>query len=195
MMFVRKLLPSEMTQYQDHLLKLSDRDRHMRFGGIVSDEAIMKYVDNINLERGVVKVMHDGDNKVVAAIHVEIFKDGGTAEIGLSVDEAYRGRGLSHDLFKAALRWLQTHKVERAYLMCLRENSPMIHIAKSEGMKLRPEGSEMEAFMDVGNATIFTYWDEVAQEQCAWCEYVNNWTRSIAKAMLPTTFHPYFKLT
>ncbi len=40
---IRRLWPSDMEAYRDHLLRLDPRSRHERFGGGMSDDFLVHY--------------------------------------------------------------------------------------------------------------------------------------------------------
>ena len=48
MTFYRKLLPTDLNVYRDHLLRLSSQDRYARFCGFKTDESIAAYCRGID---------------------------------------------------------------------------------------------------------------------------------------------------
>lgn len=146
-MFVRKILPSEIASYGSHLKRLSAHDRHMRFGTELSNTAIDTYVNKIDLSRDVIKVVHDDNLNVIAAVHISRLLTEDIAEIGLSVENDHRGKGIGRALFKSAVQHMQSIGIKKAYTMCLRNNSPMMHIAAHEGMEMISHGGETEAYL------------------------------------------------
>ena len=43
---IRRLWPSDMEAFRDHLLSLGPRSRHLRFGGGMSDDFLVRYAEN-----------------------------------------------------------------------------------------------------------------------------------------------------
>lgn len=162
----RNLLPHEMGLFRDHLLRLCDADRNLRFACRMSDEAVGRYVDGINPRRSVIKAVFADDLSVAAAAHIALAGDGKTAEIGLSVDAAHRGRGLGSCLFDAAVRHLRARGVDTVVTMCLRRNATMMRIARREGMRIVFHGDEVEAVLPIGTSRQASFW---------WEEFVSEW--------------------
>ncbi len=192
-MNVKSLTRFELSLYREHLLRLSQQDRYLRFSGYVADESIHKYVDGIDLRNGVVKAIYDDDLNVVAAIHVLIFNNGKDAEIALSVDQDHRRKGYGHALFEAALKWVRSRSVEKIYSLCLQENRPMARIANSRGMTIHHDSQETEAYLNVDKPTLSSLWEEILGEQFAWVDYTQKRLKYLS---MPTTHffnHPVKK--
>lgn len=168
----RNLLPHEMGLFRDHLLRLCDADRNLRFAGRMSDDAVGRYVDGIDLRRSVIKVVFADDLSVAAAVHIALADDGKTAEIGLSVDAAHRGHGLGSRLLDAAVRHLRARGVDTVVMMCLRRNVMMMRIARREGMRIVFHGDDVEAVLPIRTSRQAIFWlDEFVSEWKGWTLY------------------------
>lgn len=181
-MKVKSLSALELAKYEAHLLRLSPQDRHLRFSGFVSEKSIREYIRTIRLLQDAVKVIYDDDLNVVAAIHIILFEDGKCAEIALSVEPHMRGKGLGHELFKSAVKWVRARSVERIYSMCLRDNKPMVKIALSEGMALYHDSLETEAYLEIDRPTLFSIMDELLEEQYGWADFTKKSWRKMMHA-------------
>ncbi|OAN50652.1 histone acetyltransferase [Paramagnetospirillum marisnigri] len=145
-MLIRKLHAHERGLYSDHLKRLPEHDRRMRFaGGGVNDSSIDAYVAGIgddDLILGVVE--HD---RVVGAVHVAI--NGSVAEIGISVDADHRAGGVGRDLLTQAVAFARNRRAEKLYTLCLSDNRSMVALARRSGMELHCDAGEAEAFLDL----------------------------------------------
>jgi RimJ/RimL family protein N-acetyltransferase len=135
----------------EHLLRLSDEDRYLRFGHPASDEQVRNYALNIDLDFDDVFAVLDADLQVVAAAHVAYSKrpDVTHAEFGVSVDREQRGRGLGLALMQRALVHARTREVQRFYIHALAENRPMLNLARKVGMTIESHGSEVSGYLQL----------------------------------------------
>lgn len=141
-----KLLVAELdNQDKDaifqHLVRLSQPDRYMRFFAALSDHALERYVYSaIDLSTSKGYGIFAEDRKtLIAFAHVsgeETTRVGKSAELGISVDEAYRKNGLARRLMDRTLVYCKSHDIEMIYMSCLRENRAMQHLASSSGLKV-----------------------------------------------------------
>ena len=76
-----------------HLLQLPERDRQMRFGRAVRDDAIREYVDGIDFTRDRVYGIYSLALELTGVAHLALDPIARNAELGLSVDPACRGKG------------------------------------------------------------------------------------------------------
>lgn len=126
--------PNKTMSLYDHLTRLSADDRRMRFCSTFSDEAIEKYLNDIDITTDAFFVVYDG-KKTVGFLHAAKIDDK-TYEFGLSVDEEYRCKGIGRDLFETAIQWASNRGVEKVYVNCLSTNRAMTEIAKKVGAKV-----------------------------------------------------------
>lgn len=135
----------ELIKY--HLLSLKERDRYLRFGGVMSDTVIEQYVDRSwdgdNEWLGIVE-----DGQVIAAIHVALESDT-KAELGLSVSPEWRGRKLGQALFARGVLYVRAQGVRDVFMHCLSENAAMKHIAGKNSMIMRTSHGETDADLHV----------------------------------------------
>lgn len=141
-MIPRKLTIFDKEILTHHLLALQGEDRRLRFGGLVSDDYIVEYVNNSFTQNdkwfGV-----DEDGKIVAACHAAIIDD--TAELGCSVDLEYRGHKLAQSMFDRAVTWLRRKGIVDVCMHCLSENAVMKHIARKNDMIVVSDSGETDA--------------------------------------------------
>lgn len=160
-MLARRITHFEKDQLKEHLLKLKDEDRRLRFGGLVTDEVVEKYVDDC------IDDVWFGcfDDELISACHVAIVNN--EAELGCSVDKEYRGHGLAQLMFERAVTHIRSLGIETVYMHCLTENEAMKHIARKNDMTVVSEYGETDATVKVQPPTPVTkfrdaYLDRIA---------------------------------
>jgi GNAT superfamily N-acetyltransferase len=136
---LRRLWPSDKEAFSDHLLSLDPRSRHLRFGGGMSDDFLVRYAENC-FGKGDLVYGAFIDGKLVGAAELRsnqaIWSEQAPfgrhihAEAAFSVDDAYRRRGIGEKLFKRLLRAATNHGVETIEIVCLPENVGMQTLAR-----------------------------------------------------------------
>lgn len=171
----------------EHLQRLKGDDRRLRFGGMVNDEYIEKYVkDSWDTEDSQwFGCIHKW--KAVSACHVAIYN--GEAELGCSVDPKYRGLGLAQSMFDRAVTYLRTKNILQVYMHCLTENQVMRHIAKKNDMVVVSCQGESDAKVEVDPATPLTIYKDAYLDRMALYDMViRNQTE-----MLDALLNPFYE--
>jgi GNAT superfamily N-acetyltransferase len=136
---IRRLWPSDKESFREHLLNLDPRSRHLRFGGGMSDDFLVRYAENC-FGKGDLLYGAFADGKLIGAAELRSnraiwseqapFGRGIRAEAAFSVDPRYRRRGIGEKLFKRILRAATNHGVETIEIVCLPENVGMQNLAR-----------------------------------------------------------------
>lgn len=142
-------LSNELQRWEvlKHLLSLEREDLRLRFGYTPTEYIITDYVNNSwNKEGhqwfGMYDTAFDG---VIATMHIAPMGEE-TAEIGFTVHEKFRNRGLGTKLFERATTWAQAHDIKKLFMHCLSENKAVRTIAKKNEMHIITiHGGEAEA--------------------------------------------------
>ncbi|HEX4779509.1 MAG TPA: GNAT family N-acetyltransferase [Usitatibacter sp.] len=148
-----------------HFMALEPEDRRLRFGLALGDAGIEAYVQRIDFDSDDVLAVHDGELRIVAAIHVA--RAGEAAELGLSVLPGHRNAGVGSALFERAIIRIRNRGLARVYVHCLAENAAMMHIARKLGMRMVRNGGESDAWLELPPATMETQWSEWMRDQQA----------------------------
>jgi GNAT superfamily N-acetyltransferase len=136
---IRRLWPSDMEAYRDHLLRLDARSRHERFGGGMSDDFLMHYAEHCfgrgDLLYGAFVGGHlcgAAELRSSQAIWSEQAPFGRHihAEAAFSVENGYRRRGIGEKLFRRIQRAATNHGVETIEIICLPDNIGMRTLAQ-----------------------------------------------------------------
>jgi len=140
----------ERNEILDHLLRLSKADRYLRFCHTAGDEAIAKYVDNIDLRsssEAVFAVFNDS-RRIVALCHIAPCKEEPkSAEIALSVDEKFRRKGVGRIIFERGMLYCESLGIKKIHMNCLASNLPIQRLVRGFGVKIVTEYGESEAHM------------------------------------------------
>ncbi len=137
---------------KSHLKRLSMEDRYMRFFAAVKDTMIDRYVDEmLDFEHGRgFGVFTIPNRKLVAFAHVSRIEQADhrvQAELGISIDVDFRGKGLAKRLMDRVLVYCRANGVNTLFMSCLRENRRMQHISRAAGLTVVVNADE--AFADL----------------------------------------------
>ena len=136
---IRRLWPSDMEAFRDHLLRLDPRSRHERFGGGMSDDFLVHYAENC-FGQGDLLYGAFVDGRMCGAAELRsnkaIWSEQAPfdrqihAEAAFSVETEYRRRGIGEKLFKRIQRAATNHGVETIEIVCLPDNVGMQRLAQ-----------------------------------------------------------------
>ena len=170
-MFTVKLEESDRPAMRLHFLELGSEDRRLRFGFAARDSSIERYVKDIDFNHDAVFGVHStqGDGRLFDGItHLALEKN--HAEIGVSVLEHNRGRGIGSALVSRAAVHARNRGIEILFMQCLSENRAMMSIASSLGMRVVIEGNESAASLSLPAADAFSIMREMVAEKIALCD-------------------------
>jgi RimJ/RimL family protein N-acetyltransferase len=137
---IRRLWPTDTDKFRDHLLRLDQESRRMRFAHSVSDAFIEAYAGRMS-EYGSLVYGHLVDGKVRGAAELRRLGDtwGQEAEAAFSVERPYQDHGVGTDLMGRVVRAARNRSIRRLYMSCLAENARMQTIARKHDALLRFE--------------------------------------------------------
>jgi GNAT superfamily N-acetyltransferase len=171
---VRELTSADRERLLAHFLALGSDDRLLRFGQMVPDHVIENYVNGIDFTKDTVFGVFDTQLALVGAGHLAYLAEsagGRTAELGVSVSENARRRGIGSRLFERAAIRCRNSNVTTLYMHCLSRNSTMMHIAKKAGMEIQYEYGEADAYLTLAPSDSVSLITELLQEQAAVFDY------------------------
>jgi GNAT superfamily N-acetyltransferase len=180
---VKELSERDRRRLLMHFLALDDSDRLLRFGSVLPDELITKYVQRLNFARDTVFGVYDNKLKLVGVGHLAIAPrdtlpviSGVTAkeraaEFGVSVSACARGMGIGSKLFERAAIHCRNADVDTLHMQCLSSNQTMMHIAKKAGMEIHQAHGEAEAYLKLPPANPGSMLQEAVEEQAAVLDY------------------------
>jgi GNAT superfamily N-acetyltransferase len=137
---IRELSRPERPALEKHFLALGTQDRRLRFGAPLNDFALRAYLRRIDFERDAAFGVFDDALHLVGAAHLA--RADGYAELGVSVLDGHRGRGVGGALLARAHTRARNWGVRALFMHCLTENSAMMHLAsrawRSSPRRARP---------------------------------------------------------
>lgn len=169
--FVSTLDDEDKPKILNHLLRLDLDDRYLRFFASLNDHSLRKYVNEIlDLDGGRgFGIFTLPDRKLIAFAHVSSSEQKDhlvKAEIGISVDKEFRGKGLAKRLMDRILVYCKANGINTLFMSCLRENKAMQHIARSAGLKLGIDAGEAFAELEFSEAEkVASMSHEIAYQQ------------------------------
>ncbi len=180
---VKELSRRAHWRLRKHFLALDQQDRLLRFGTVLSDELIVKYVESIDFSRDTVFGVYDSHLKLVGVGHLAFapreqlpLLSAATskerlAEFGVSVSASARGMGVGSKLFERAAIRCRNADVDILYMHCLSSNQVMMHIAKKAGMEIERDYGEADAYLRLPPANPASVLQEAMDEQVASFDY------------------------
>jgi GNAT superfamily N-acetyltransferase len=162
---IRELTRVERPALEAHFLALGANDRRLRFGGQLGDSAIRAYVKRIDFERDALFGVSGEDLRLVGVGHVG--RGDGHAELGISVLESERGRGIGGALLARAHLRARNWGVRALFMHCLAENAAMMRLARKQGMAIVTEAGETDAWLKLPPADAGSHFGEVFEQRVA----------------------------
>jgi RimJ/RimL family protein N-acetyltransferase len=180
---VKELSERDRRRLLNHFLELDDNDRLLRFGMVLPDDLITRYVQTLDFSRDTVFGVYDDNLALVGVGHLAfapretnpVLSDATLkaqiAEFGVSVSASARGRGVGSKLFERAAIHCRNEDVDTLYMHCLSSNQTMIHIAKKAGMEIQRDYGEADAYLKLTPANPGSMLAEAVEEQFASLDY------------------------
>lgn len=151
------------------ILELDAEDRRLRFGCVMSDEAVERYVQGIDFERDALFGVYGADLRLVGACHVA--QTGDIAEFGVSVSPAHRRRGIGSALVARAALHARNVGIPNLFMHCLNENAGMKHIARQLGMRIVTQSGESDGSLELSGGNFASVVEEFTQQGIALYDY------------------------
>lgn len=166
---IRELSRLERPALERHFLALGAQDRRLRFGVPLNDFAVRGYVARIDFARDALFGVSGDDLHLVGAAHLG--RADGHAELGISVLEGQRSRGIGGALLARAHLRARNWGVGALFMHCLTENGAMMRLARKQGMAIVTESHESDAWLELLPADAATQFGEVFEQRVALFDY------------------------
>jgi len=162
---IRRLWWSERGEVADHLLRLSELDRYLRFGGHVADASVRAHAHaGDTFRRHFIGAFVDGVLRGVAEFALIRHLPRPEAELAFSVESDYQGRGIGTELFRRMLVFARNRGVGRVFIVSLPGNRRMRHIAGKFRLDTRPVDGEMEGRLELVSPDYLSVLEEAVGE-------------------------------
>src|SRR5947209_3180666 len=170
---IRRLWQSDMDLFRDHMLRLDDTSRHLRFGGGVSDAFIRQYAEHCFgkgdlvfgafLDGGLHGAAELRSNEAIWSEQAP-FNRHIHAEAAFSVENAFRKRGVGEKLFRRITEAARNHGVEVIEIVCLPENIAMRRLAAKLKAEFVFDNNQLLGKLTARRPTPFSMLREAARD-------------------------------
>ena len=167
MPLTRTLLPAELPDLRDLLLRPEREDRALRFGAAVDDTAIEAHCRRPGqASPGAQAIGSFEDGRLVAA--AELWFSAGppprSCEVAIAVDAPWRGKGIGGVLLGRAVLAARNRWVDRLHLSCMLENRRMQRLARRFTHELRIRERSAVAEIRLPYPSWSSLWAEAAAD-------------------------------
>lgn len=170
---IRRLGAQHRARILDHLLRLGERDRHLRFGYATSDAQITSYVDQLDFERDELFGIFDRRLRLVGVAHLACLA--GTspraAEFGVSIARPSRNRGYGDRLFAHAALHARNRGIDQLLVHALSENAAMLRIVRNAGAHIERDGAQSCAWVQLTPASLASRVEALVEDTVADLDY------------------------
>ena len=129
---VRELSMADRAGLERHFLALGPEDRRLRFGAAIGDATVRAYVKRIAFDRDTVFGVGDDNLLLLGVAHLARLP--GAAELGISVLNDHRLRGVGGALMARAVMRARNVGLRTVFMHCLAENDAIPHLARKLSM-------------------------------------------------------------
>lgn len=162
----RKLFVTEYHNYRDHLLRLDDESRRMRFGMGVDDRFITSYAARLNDMKSIIYAhIIEGEVRAAAELRPLAGQMRGEAEAAFSVEKPFQDSGIGTELVGRVVRAARNRSISRIYMNCLAENRKMQAVAKKYDAVLQFDAGEVVGQVAPSPAHYFSIWREAVEDE------------------------------
>lgn len=172
---VRELHAGHREEILQHLLKLSDEDRRLRFGTQTTDEVIEHYVERLDFNKDAIFGIFNMNLTLVGMAHLAYLPEtkgrARAAEFGVSVLPEGRSQGFGTGLLQRSAVHSRNTRIETLYVHCLSNNKAMMNLAQKAGMRVEYAYGDADACLKLPPASPATIVEEAANEQWADMDY------------------------
>jgi GNAT superfamily N-acetyltransferase len=173
---IRHLWPADIAAFRQHLKRLDPETRQARFGSPVNDHFLDAYADTAHRIGALVYgAFHHG--KIVASAELRMMDvgDDGTAEAAFTVEREYQDKGLGTLLMERIITAAQNRRVGELYMICLRDNERMRHLAGKFGARLKFTSGEVTGHIDPAYPTPASLLEESLHEAEGFITAIMDW--------------------
>ena len=129
---VRRLWPSDLAAFREHLLRLDPQSRFDRFAMAVSDDFLRNYAQRcFGIDDVIFGFFVEGTMRGAGELRpVGLGAHGGSAEAAFSVENGWRRQGIGTELMGRIVQAARNRRAETLYMSCLARNGAMQGLAK-----------------------------------------------------------------
>jgi RimJ/RimL family protein N-acetyltransferase len=164
----RKLWQQDTDALGAHLLRLDPQQRAFRFGRAVADEGVARYARGTDWFRAVVLgCWIGGELRGVVEIKLLDRLWPRSAEVALSVERRFEGRGIGSELFRRGLLLARNRGIARVTMLCLPENLRVQRIVRRVEPGFVYSGDLVECEIRLAQPDALSLTAELCDDGCA----------------------------
>jgi len=183
MTITRLYLPRNREELDAHFAALSAEDLFLRFCSPVSPKYLTGYLDRLEVTGAPLYGIFNFRLELVAVSHFGVpAQPSSDLEVGLSVIETYRRKGLASTLLYRAASYARSRGFKALVFYCVAENTPMLSLARRLGISVAISQDEALGRLKIGAGTILDYWSELSYDQA---DIVDSAAKRWQSALLP----------
>ncbi len=177
---VYHLQPNEYDRYRQHLLRLDEESKFLRFGYYIQDDTIHKLCDKFekNPKHHIIFVIEDNDLNVIGAGHISLEND--ELELAFSVEKAYQQQGMGSSLMKRCIEWCQNRGIKGGCMVCLSHNTAIKKLAGKHGILIN-DGGETLADIKIPEMNATSVYNELVDNSLSRVDHLGKLQRRFAK--------------
>ena len=158
---IRKLWSTESDKLRDHLLRLDEESRRLRFAHAVSNTFIIDYADRLPAMGSIVHAyFEEGQVRALAELRRLDNHWGDDAEAAFSVECGWQGCGIGKELMGRVIRSARNRGVSRLLMSCLAENKRIQAIARQHHAALTVEQGDVIGIVSPDDGTCYSQFEE-----------------------------------
>ncbi|MEA2928290.1 MAG: hypothetical protein QOG38_718 [Hyphomicrobiales bacterium] len=162
---IRKMWIDRAGPYRDHLLRLDKESRRNRFGGAVSDEFIVNYIElSLDLDAVIHGFFIDGVLRGVAELR-PLGKDfADEAEAAFSIEKDWQSHGVGSALLERTLLAARNRRIKLLHMACLANNARMVDLARKFDADLKFDFGSVVGEVEAPRPTPLSVWREMTAD-------------------------------
>lgn len=130
---------------EEHFKRLDTESKRFRFYASINDEFIQHYSKKLNMNNNYFLGWYDSNNILRGVSHVSGTKNPYVAEIGLSLEKDFRGKGIGLSLLVNSVLLAKNLNFNYISIECLSSNYNIISWVKRAGFPLERKGTELHS--------------------------------------------------
>lgn len=162
---IRRLWRYDRPALVAHFTRLDHRSRRLRFGATLNDRMVADYASHIlAIDTLIFGAFSAGTLHGVGELRARMGHWPPTAELALSVEPDWQSSGIGDALMTRLVAAAQNRGVRRLVMLCLRENAPMVKLARRNAAFLDFEDGDIEAVLTPPWPTPMSWAEEMVGE-------------------------------
>lgn len=172
---VRKLAPFEYYRYRDHLKKLDDDSRYLRFGFRAKDPTIDDICTRVEKDynKHTLFGVENSKLELIGVAHVAL---GNPTELAFSVLKEYQGQGIGSKLVRRSIQFCRNFNIKEVCMVCLSTNHIVRHLCLKHGLRLTTVDGETLAHFQLDPPNFASIANENLDNNLAAIDFLNKQT-------------------